>query len=54
MIASTWEAHCTEYKPGEYGRDVTADALQRDADSLGRVLAAARARLDQRACGWAA
>lgn len=48
MIASTWEAHCAEYKPSAYSAQVDRGRvnLTTEADELAQVLLDAHHRLN--------
>jgi hypothetical protein len=43
----TYERFCAQYKPSRYDRVTTPAAIQRDTDTLQRILACALYRLDQ-------
>lgn len=52
MIASTWEAHCAQYKPGAYSSQVRRGRINlvAEGDELAQVLLDAHHRLNTQ-CG---
>lgn len=46
MIAATWEQHCAEYRPGEFGRHASPATIKRETNTLELLLDRARGILD--------